>query len=103
VVLVVAFGLGAALHGGLAAGMAAQMTAMAMSDESQPSGCGACGDDGMAASDCTQMCVGFVAVMPADVSAARPIAATIPLERVAAAVSHTGPPEPYPPRTLAMV
>lgn len=103
-VLVVAFGLGAALHGVLAASMAAQMTAMAMSDDGQPSGCGGCGSDGgMAPSDCTQMCVGFAAVVPPDPSAAKPAATTIPLERVAAVVGRTGPPEPYPPRTFAIV
>lgn len=104
VVLVVAFGLGAALHGLLAADMAAQMTAMAMSDDGQASGCGACGgNDGMAPSDCSQMCVSFVAVVPPDASAGVPLPAVIPRDRTASVAGRTGPPEPYPPRSFAMV
>lgn len=100
-VLVVAFGFGAAVHGLLAAEMAAKMTVAAASEESHSSGCGACGGDGgMAPSDCTQMCAGFVAVMPADVPAAAPILETVPLGRAAGVTGRTGPPEPYPPKPL---
>lgn len=101
--LIVAFGLGVGLQGMLGANMAAQVTGMAMSSDEQPAGCGACDDhEGIAPSDCYQMCVGFVAVVPAEALAAMTIMTMIPLGRGVAVAGRTGPPEPYPPRTFAM-
>jgi hypothetical protein len=103
--LVLAFGAGAALHGVQAAGMAAKMAATAMSDDAAPGGCGNCGgdDDGMAPTACNPMCMGFAAVMPESVSLAAPTAVAATTVVAAAGVARVGPPEPYPPRTALPV
>ncbi len=100
-VLVVALGLGAALHGVQAADMSMMMSSMAMSDDGKPDSCSRCdGDGGMGAAGCSQVCLGFVAVMPAELSAGMAVRPVVPIALATSSVNRTGQPEPYPPRTI---
>lgn len=99
VLFVVAFGLGAVLHGVQASDMTLKMAPMTAADGLAPSGCDKCGgDDDMAAKTCDVMCAGFVAVAPADSEAKAllpPILAAVP---PSSGAGRNGPPEPYPPK-----
>ena len=102
--LALALGLGLALHGVQAGGMAAKMVAATGADMPASSDCGGCdgdasGCDGDASGGaCAAVCLGPAAVLPMDAAGIPPPAVRHAVSADAFGAGRSGPPEPFPPK-----
>ena len=97
--LVLALGLGPALHGVQAGEMAAMMLPAVGADMPAPCDCDGCDrDDDASALACAPVCLGPVAILPAGSAPIPSPGVDVVAFAPTLGAGHSGPPDPFPPR-----
>jgi hypothetical protein len=100
-----AVALGPIVHAGAAMQSNMEMSALADSDMAMPEGCALCGDDAgsMNASACFVNCAAPAAILAAVISPVFAAGRTVVALAETAVAERHRPPDPYPPKSIAVI
>lgn len=102
ILLLAAFAVGTVVHAAVAATMSAEMT-LAVIDGADMANCQDCPDGNDSMPPCDNVCVSpILAVVPSGQPSLPGVEATTESPVLQSATGRTGPPDPYPPRSIIL-